>query len=230
MKGGRVEMPILRDGLPPAPPSIFNDVIGPVMRGPSSSHCAAAVRIGRLARDLMGGEIRDVLIEFHPGGSLATTHESQGSDMGLFGGFLGWEATDERLVRSAEALLEAGIAVEIRISDFAAFHPNTYRMTLKGEESEHRMTAVSTGGGIIRVDEVDGLPVSMAGDFHETLVFLGGEPVDGEGVAEEEGEGRLASLVDRLRVELEVDDVLLLRLPPHPSFRSRPRRSLPRRR
>jgi len=35
--------------------SIFNDVIGPVMRGPSSSHCAAALRIGRLARDLMAG-------------------------------------------------------------------------------------------------------------------------------------------------------------------------------
>ena len=70
-------------------PSIFNDVIGPVMRGPSSSHCAAAVRIGRMARDLMGGEIQDVLIEFDPDGSLATTHESQGSDMGLFGGLLG---------------------------------------------------------------------------------------------------------------------------------------------
>lgn len=27
--------------------SIFNDVIGPVMRGPSSSHCAAALRIGQ---------------------------------------------------------------------------------------------------------------------------------------------------------------------------------------
>jgi len=38
-------------------PSIFNDVIGPVMRGPSSSHCAAAVRIGRLARELMAGRI-----------------------------------------------------------------------------------------------------------------------------------------------------------------------------
>ena len=36
--------------------SIFNDVIGPVMRGPSSSHCAAALRIGRLARDLVGEE------------------------------------------------------------------------------------------------------------------------------------------------------------------------------
>ena len=27
-------------------PSIFNDVLGPVMRGPSSSHCAASLRIG----------------------------------------------------------------------------------------------------------------------------------------------------------------------------------------
>ena len=29
-------------------PSIFNDVIGPVMRGPSSSHCAASLRIARI--------------------------------------------------------------------------------------------------------------------------------------------------------------------------------------
>ena len=75
-------------------PSIFNDVIGPVMRGPSSSHCAASVRIGRMARDLMDGDLVEVLVEFDPNGSLATTHESQGSDMGLYGGFLGWEATD----------------------------------------------------------------------------------------------------------------------------------------
>ena len=90
-------------------PSIFNDVIGPVMRGPSSSHCAAAVRIGRVVRDLMEGEIENVLIEFDPDGSLATTHESQGSDMGLFGGFLGWDTTDDRLVRSPEMIQEAGV-------------------------------------------------------------------------------------------------------------------------
>jgi L-serine dehydratase len=77
-------------------PSIFNDVIGPVMRGPSSSHCAASLRIGRLCRDLVDEHIKDILIEFDPNGSLATTHKSQGSDMGLFGGFLGWEAFDER--------------------------------------------------------------------------------------------------------------------------------------
>jgi len=74
-------------------PSIFNDVIGPVMRGPSSSHCAAAVRIGLIVRDLMDGEIKDVRMQFDPNGSLAATHESQGSDVGLFAGLLGW--TDE---------------------------------------------------------------------------------------------------------------------------------------
>mgnify|MGYP000889069331 CR=1 FL=1 len=68
--------------------SIFNDVIGPVMRGPSSSDCAAALRIGRLARDLMGGEISKVLVVFDRNGSLPTTHETQGSVMGLFGGVM----------------------------------------------------------------------------------------------------------------------------------------------
>lgn len=76
------------------PVSIFNDAIGQVMRGPSSSHCAAALRIGRLARDLMDGDIQEVLVEFDRNSSLPTTHESQGSDMGLFGGLLGWDAAD----------------------------------------------------------------------------------------------------------------------------------------
>ena len=51
-------------------PSIFNDVIGPVMRGPSSSHCAAALRLGRLARDLLEGNLAQVLIQFDRHGSL----------------------------------------------------------------------------------------------------------------------------------------------------------------
>jgi len=197
MEESKAEMPVLRDGAPPKFPSIFNDVIGPVMRGPSSSHCAAAVRIGRLARDLMGGKMREVLVEFHPDGSLATTHESQGSDMGLFGGLLGWDAADERLVDSADAIRQAGIGVEIRITEFPAFHPNTYRITLRNEDTEHRMMALSTGGGIIQVVEIDGVSLFMAGDFHETLVFLRG-PLPG-----------LGSLLEQLTAEVEADEILL---------------------
>jgi len=58
-------------------PSIFNDDLGPVMRGPSSSHCAATLRIGRICRDLMGGIIKEVLVEFDLAGSLATAYESE---------------------------------------------------------------------------------------------------------------------------------------------------------
>ncbi len=152
-------------------PSIFNDVIGPVMRGPSSSHCAASLRIARLCRDLMDENIKDVLIEFDPNGSLATTHKSQGSDMGLFGGFLGWEAFDERLPESEKYLVTAGINVSINILDIGATHPNTYKITLSNNKETRKLIAISTGGGMIEVIAIDGVPVSMAGDYFETLIY-----------------------------------------------------------
>ena len=43
-------------------PSIFNDVIGPVMRGPSSSHTAGAFHIARMARSLLGGMPRRAVL------------------------------------------------------------------------------------------------------------------------------------------------------------------------
>lgn len=152
--------------------SIFNDVIGPVMRGPSSSHCAAALRIGRLARDLMDGEISDVLVEFDRAGSLPTTHDSQGSDMGLFGGLLGWEADDERLPDSAKALAEAGIALRIETVDVGDPHPNTYRLTLRNKRETHTLIAISTGGGMMEVLSIDGVEMHMDGGYHETLIWL----------------------------------------------------------
>jgi L-serine dehydratase len=152
-------------------PSIFNDVIGPVMRGPSSSHCAAALRIARLCRDLMDENIKDILIEFDPGGSLATTHKSQGSDMGLFGGFLGWEAHDERLPEADKYIMTAGINIAISITDIGNSHPNLYKITLSNQKETRKLTAISTGGGMIEVTAIDDCPVSMAGDYFETLIY-----------------------------------------------------------
>jgi L-serine dehydratase len=144
--------------------SIFNDVLGPVMRGPSSSHCAAALRIGRLARDLMGGKIERVLVEFDRSGSLPTTHASQGSDMGLFGGLLGWDAADERLPNSDKALRDAGIELIIKTIDAGDPHPNTYRLTLSNDTETHSLIAISTGGGMIEVLRIDDQPISLFGD------------------------------------------------------------------
>jgi L-serine dehydratase len=152
--------------------SLFNDVIGPVMRGPSSSHCAAALRIGRLARDLMEGAFDDVLVEFDRGGSLPTTHDSQGSDMGLFGGLLGWEAADERLPGSMQALRDTGVKIRIETIDAGDPHPNTYRLTLRDARGDgHSLRAISTGGGMMEVIAIDDIPVSMGGDCFETLLW-----------------------------------------------------------
>lgn len=152
-------------------PSIFNDVVGPVMRGPSSSHCAAALRIGRICHDLMDGRISAIEIDFDPNGSLATTHKEQGSDMGLFGGFLGWEAYDERLVQSEMHLGAAGIKFEINIKDLTYDHPNTYQITLTNPWEKHQVIANSTGGGMIEVIEIDGVKVSLAGDKYVTFIY-----------------------------------------------------------
>jgi len=186
--------PSVPSDLAPMDPSIFNDVIGPVMRGPSSSHCAAALRIGRLARDLMEGRIKEVTIQFDQHGSLATTHESQGSDMGLFAGLLGWEAADERLPDSARTIRASGVKVDILIGDFGFIHPNTYRITLTHGWQRHVVTGVSTGGGMIEIVEIDGVPLSMFGDYWETLIRIAGRSADG---------------LSQLTREIEVDDVLL---------------------
>ena len=48
--------------------SIFNDVLGPIMRGPSSSHTAGPYHIGLITRALLGEEPASVSISFDPGG------------------------------------------------------------------------------------------------------------------------------------------------------------------
>ena len=44
--------------------SIFNDVLGPIMTGPSSSHTAGCARIGKMIRILYGNDIEEAEIIF----------------------------------------------------------------------------------------------------------------------------------------------------------------------
>ncbi len=155
------------------PPSIFNDVIGPVMRGPSSSHTAAAVRIGKLIRQFFESEITSLHTDFSPEGSLAATYSSQGSDIGLVGGLLGMETSDPGLVNALEIASSKGIEIGFHIVGYEAAHPNTYRITAEGKPGEKFcFIFVSTGGGMIELQSIDDIAVSIAGDFHETLFFF----------------------------------------------------------
>ncbi|HSW35034.1 MAG TPA: L-serine ammonia-lyase, iron-sulfur-dependent, subunit alpha [Candidatus Limnocylindrales bacterium] len=155
------------------PPSIFNDVIGPVMRGPSSSHTAAAVRIGRIVRQFFAGNCEKYIVEFEPQGSLASTYSSQGTDLGLVGGLLGMDTADSGLLNAHETARERGLQINFRITDYAAVHPNTYRIrAFPADGKEYCFIFVSTGGGMIELREMNGNKTEIYGDFFETMLFL----------------------------------------------------------
>ena len=94
--------------------------------------------------------------------------------MGLFGGLLGWDAADERLPGSPQALRDAGVRIRIETVDTGDPHPNTYRLTLQNARERHSLIAISTGGGMMEVIAVDGFKVSMFGDYYETLLWVEG--------------------------------------------------------
>lgn len=99
--------------------------------------------------------------------------------MGLCGGLMGWDAADERLPGSPAALRDAGVRIAIETVDAGDPHPNTYRLTLRGERETHTLRAISTGGGMMELINIDGFEVSMFGDCFETLLWVDAEESGG---------------------------------------------------
>jgi L-serine dehydratase len=153
------------------PPSIFNNILGPIMRGPSSSHTAAAVRIGLLGRRLLSEEPVYARFTFDPRGSVASTYRGQGSAMGLAAGLLGMDITGKELLKAEELCSLKGLQIEYRIEKFNDTHPNIYDTYLKGASGkEVRFTALSTGGGIVRLTELNNEPVDDDLDYINPLM------------------------------------------------------------
>lgn len=153
-------------------PGIFNDVLGPEMRGPSSSHTAASWRIARTAVDILNDDLVHALIEFDKNGAWALNYREQGTKMGMDGGLLGLSITDERIKDTDSYADQKGIAIDYRISSFPTSHANTIRLTLWGaSKKEVQIIAVSTGGGAFRIESINGFDVIMNGDLFEVIFF-----------------------------------------------------------
>ncbi len=155
------------------PPSIFNDVMGPVMRGPSSSHTAAAHRIGRIIRQAYKPNFTKVIVRFDRASSLATTYLSQGSALGLAGGLLGLKITDAEIINYERHLENNNFNIEYIITDIENKHPNAYQITVQYQDREDlNILAISTGGGMFEILEWDEFKVSIIGNFIEYLLFV----------------------------------------------------------
>ena len=152
--------------------SIFNHVIGPVMRGPSSSHTAGAFHIGAIARSLLGGPPASATIAFDRDGSYAKCYQQQGADLAFAAGLMGWSITDERFPRALDAAAEAGPEIEFAVQKLKeADHPNAVALRLsspKGRTLHAR--ANSIGGGAVEFVRIADWPVHFTGDAHEIAV------------------------------------------------------------
>ena len=160
--------------------SILNDVIGPVMRGPSSSHTAGAFRIGRVVRDLLAVEPRSLRVTFDPSGSYAPTFEALGADVAFAAGVMGWSMTDGDYLRALERTSELGVSVEFAIGSLThSDHPNAVWIEAEGEDGTTLgIGAESVGGGVIHCTDVDGWAVDITGKAHEILAEVEGSRAD----------------------------------------------------
>ena len=145
------------------------DILGPIMIGPSSSHTAGAVRIGRMARTLLGE--KPVKADIGLYGSFAETGKGHGTDRALVAGLLGMRPDDLRIPESFTVAAEEGLTFTIHPVELREAHPNTAVLTVESADGRKlELQAASTGGGRIRVDRLDGVEVSFTGIFNTLVV------------------------------------------------------------
>jgi len=163
-------------------PGIFNDVIGPVMRGPSSSHTAASWRIARTALDILNEKPEKVLIEFDHNGAWAGNYREQGTTMGINGGLLGLDISDEEMKDTESIARQRGIIIDYQVSSFPTNHANTIRLTLWGlSQKKMQLVAVSLGGGSFEIRSINGFNTEINGELYEIIFFTKGK----ESISEE---------------------------------------------
>lgn len=152
--------------------SIFNDVLGPIMAGPSSSHSAGCARIGLTVCHLFGREIRRADVVYDAEGSYPSTCVGQGSNFGFTGGLLGMKTDEPNLKDSLQIAKERGVDIRFLEESLSHRHPNEARIDVYDENGaiELRALTFSTGGGTFEIVELDGFPVFIDGSCKMSFV------------------------------------------------------------
>ena len=152
------------------------DIIGPVMIGPSSSHTAGAVRLGRVANKLMDNHPLK-RVEITLSGSFAQTYKGHGTDRALLAGIMGYHSYSPEIRDALAIATERGIDYVFLKEDIKGAHPNTARIHFilqNGEEGT--VQGASIGGGNILVHQINGMNVEFTGENNTILVMHQDQP------------------------------------------------------
>ena len=145
------------------------DIVGPVMVGPSSSHTAGAVRIGFVARKLLGEEVKKAEILLY--GSFLATGKGHGTDRALIAGLLGMQPDDERVPFSFEEAQIAGMEFLFGEANLKEAHPNSVVLLLTGESGkEIEIIGASLGGGRMKICKIDGYEANFCAEYPTLIV------------------------------------------------------------
>ena len=152
------------------------DIIGPVMIGPSSSHTAGAVRLGRVVNKLIDNRALD-RVDITLSGSFAQTYKGHGTDRALMAGIMGYHSYSPEIRDALSIARDRGIAYEFFKEDIKDAHPNTalIRYYLK-DGGKGSMQGASVGGGNILVNRIDGMNVEFNGENNTILVMHRDKP------------------------------------------------------
>lgn len=144
-------------------------MIGPVMIGPSSSHTAGVVRIGRVGRRLLGAQPEKAEIVFY--NSFARTYEGHGSDRAIIAGLLDYKTDDTRIKSALTLGKEAGLEWTFRpVGSASTMHPNTIKLILQKGDKKVSMVGESRGGGLIKISEVNGFNAIFTASAHTMII------------------------------------------------------------
>lgn len=154
--------------------SVF-DMIGPVMIGPSSSHTAGVVRIGRVANRIFGGIPAQVNITFY--NSFARTYEGHGSNRAILAGLMDFKTDDPRIKDAMELAKNSGLNYTFRsVGNASTLHPNTVKIETTMNGKEMKVTGESRGGGVILIKEVNGFDSNFTASLHTLIVEAEDQP------------------------------------------------------
>lgn len=145
------------------------DMIGPVMIGPSSSHTAGVVRLGRAAIRVLGSVPDEAIITFY--NSFARTYEGHGSDRAILAGLMDFKTDDKRIKESFDHAKEKGLKYTFKsVGNASTLHPNTIRLQLKKGDRSVEVLGESLGGGVINVAEVNGFTANFSASSHTLII------------------------------------------------------------
>lgn len=195
--------------------SLLNSVIGPVMRGPSSSHCAAPYMMAKLARELScsnGEVLKNAVVRFDPRGSFAPVYKAQSSDENFAAGLAGAQLTDADYRDILPRVMQGiGFQFAIEICELENNnHPNRVDLELAVQTADGDVRAdlyagASVGGGMYYIDAINGAPVFLTGKT--ATVFVWGAVADADAIAQELAVGTnrlLGTLLDPAHDRVEV--------------------------